>query len=201
MTGSERGFTLLEVLGAVAVLALVYVVLAGAAIQGLRAEGDAGRRLRASELADRELASVEETLALGTAPPPGVTTASEDEFEVETTVAPFAPPPELAAALAESEPGAASLFEPTRPGDPGAVRSIEVRVRWDDGSGPREVVRATWAVDPIAMQEAAQLAGLDAAAGAAGTPGAGDGPGATGGPGPPGATSGSSPSLPPGVRR
>ena len=37
------GFTLIEVLGAVAVLAILYTVLAGVAIQAFRAEGESRR--------------------------------------------------------------------------------------------------------------------------------------------------------------
>jgi hypothetical protein len=163
MTSSRRGgaFTLLEVLGAVVVLGLVYVVLAGAAIQGLRAEGDAERRLAASLLADREMARIEQDLVLGVAPPPGRNATSEGAYEIEVSVAPFAPPPEL---LPELETNAAapgpSLLQPLGAGDPGALRAIEVHVRWDDGSGPLEVVRATFAYDPAAAQQALELAGL-----------------------------------------
>ena len=46
------GFTLLEVLAAVAILGIWFVVLASVGIQGLRAEGTNERRIRASLLAD-----------------------------------------------------------------------------------------------------------------------------------------------------
>jgi hypothetical protein len=171
------GFTLLEVMGAVVVLGLVYVVLAEAAIQGLRGEGDADRRLRAGLLADAEIAQIESSLALGTAPVPGRSVRTDGDYEIEVSVTPFAPPGELLANLPELDPAAPSLLHGTRPGDPGALRAVEVHVRWDDGSGPLEVVRVTWAYDPAAAEQALQLAGLGADAAQPGAPGSGGRPG------------------------
>jgi len=82
----RAGFTLLEVLAAVAVLGLVYSVLATAAIQGLRAEGDAGRRFRASLLADQRITEVEAQVAAGQTPEIGETEARAEEFTVRTVV-------------------------------------------------------------------------------------------------------------------
>ena len=50
-----QAFTMLEVLAAVSVLAIVYLVLANVAIEGLRAEGESMRRLEASLIADELL--------------------------------------------------------------------------------------------------------------------------------------------------
>ena len=91
------GFTLLEVLAAVAVLGIVYVVVAQGAIEGLQTQGDAGRRLRASLLADRTLSELELAVAAGAAPEIGETQASEEDFAVVVEVAPF----DLAGLLAE----------------------------------------------------------------------------------------------------
>lgn len=156
MRSSERGFTLLEVMGAVVVLAMVYVVLASAAIQGLRAEGDAERRLRAGLVADARMAQLEENLALGAAPAVGSTVDREGEFEVAVDVTAFTPPAEL---LTDVEAGAASLLATAGPGAASVLRTVHVRVRWDDGTGVREVSRVTLALDPAAAQQALQLAG------------------------------------------
>ncbi len=56
---STPAFTLLEVLAAVAILGIVYVVLADVAMQGLFAEGRAKRRLEASLKADLHLSELE----------------------------------------------------------------------------------------------------------------------------------------------
>jgi prepilin-type N-terminal cleavage/methylation domain-containing protein len=86
---ARAGFTLLEVLAAVAVLGLVYSVLASAAIQGLRAEGDAGRRLRASLLADQRITEIEAQVAAGQTPEIGQTENQEDDFVIRTEVKPL----------------------------------------------------------------------------------------------------------------
>ncbi|MFB3118027.1 MAG: prepilin-type N-terminal cleavage/methylation domain-containing protein, partial [Myxococcota bacterium] len=52
---SNGGFTLIEVLGAVAILAILYTTLATVAIRGLRSEGESRRMLEASLLADWQL--------------------------------------------------------------------------------------------------------------------------------------------------
>ena len=75
----QHAFTLLEVLAAVAILALVYTVLARVGIQGFRAEGGADRRLRASLLADDTVAEIEGQIEMGSTPTIG-------EKEVRTMV-------------------------------------------------------------------------------------------------------------------
>jgi prepilin-type N-terminal cleavage/methylation domain-containing protein len=173
---SRRGFTLLEVLAAVAVLALVYTALARAAMQGLAHEGDASRRLRASLLADQALAEVEAQLAAGVAPTPGITELEEEEFAISVEVRPF----DLGAfALEAGEAAAAVLGEPTgvegarpdgpsfqlltaQPGAPAPLFEIDVRVRWLEGSFEQEATRTSFAADPARVSAA--LEGLSAAA-------------------------------------
>jgi prepilin-type N-terminal cleavage/methylation domain-containing protein len=85
----QRGFTLLEVLVAVALLGLVVSVLAGSAIQGMSYEGDAARRMRASLLADRALWQVEAALKLGAPPQPSHEESQEgEEFGISVDVQP-----------------------------------------------------------------------------------------------------------------
>lgn len=180
-TRRSRGFTLLEVLAAVAVLALVYTALAQAAMQGLSHEGDASRRLRASLLADQALAEIEAQLAAGTAPAVGLIEAEEEEFAVKVEVRPF----DLGAfALQAGEKAAALLGEPTgieaakpagpsfqlltaQPGAPSPLLEIAIRVAWEEAGFEQEVTRTTFAAEPIAV--AAALEGL------AGTQGADEG--------------------------
>ena len=168
MRRAERGLTLLEVLGAVALLGILYTVLAGSAIDGVRSEGESRRRLAASLLADRQLAEIELSLASGAAPELGSQSAEEDGFTVLTEVSAFEPPPpredsesrsgkprSLAARRAAADrEEAPSLFEkPKSPTTPPALRSIEVVVRWEEGSDAREVRRTTYALDAEAIGE------------------------------------------------
>jgi len=58
-----RGFTLLEVLAAVAILAVWFILIAGTAMQGLRAEGISRRRLEAAMIADQAMAELRQQVA------------------------------------------------------------------------------------------------------------------------------------------
>ncbi len=62
---ARAGFSLIEVLGAVAILGVSYVMLATLAIQGMQITGESQRRLRASLLADELLAEYELAAAIG----------------------------------------------------------------------------------------------------------------------------------------
>jgi prepilin-type N-terminal cleavage/methylation domain-containing protein len=171
----SRGFTLLEVLAAVAVLALVYTALAQAAMQGLAHEGDASRRLRASLLADQALAEIEAQLAAQAPLTVGLIEAEEEEFAVHVEVRPF----ELGALALRAGEAAAALLGQGRdlegarsggpsfqllsaqPGAPAPLLEVEVRVGWVEGGFEQEVTRTTFAADPVAV--AAALEGIAAA--------------------------------------
>ncbi len=86
-----QAFTMLEVLAAVSVLAIVYLVLASAAIEGLRAEGESLRRLEASLIADELLSDIEAQLNLALAMPESSEEIERDEFLVRIDVRPFDP--------------------------------------------------------------------------------------------------------------
>lgn len=152
MRHSERlpraGFTLLEVMAAVVILGLVYVVLARGAMQGLQTEGDASRRLRASLLADRILNGMELSLAQGSAPTLGQTETIEEEFTVVTEVNPFDVATLLEDATGEPVSSASELelLKPTRGGTP-MVLSITVRVAWTEGISEQQVTRDSFAFD------------------------------------------------------
>lgn len=176
------GFTLLETMAAVAVLAIVYVTLARVGIVGLRTEGAADRRLRAALVADARLAEIEAQILAGQALPPGDVDEPAGEFALRVSVAPFEltlpAPPEAAAKRLRDAKGAAdaaraaageapkaSLFAPVAPGQPSPGRRIAVRVTWTEGAVEDSVVRETYALDlaaagPLldALGEAAEAA-------------------------------------------
>jgi prepilin-type N-terminal cleavage/methylation domain-containing protein len=166
----SAGFTLLEVLAAVAVLGLVYSVLATAAIQGLRAEGDAGRRLRASLLADQRITDIEAQVALGQTPEIGETEVEEDEFVVRTVVEPLdldvgdtkaskrakerldrAIGARPKAAKGETGKGeAGTLLHPAGASKQPLLRRIDLRVAWADGEAEQSVRRTSFGLDMVA---------------------------------------------------
>lgn len=153
----RRGaFTLLEVLAAVAVLGLVYTVVAGSAIRGLRASGDTRRRIEASLIADRTLARLELGLEAGSVPAVGETEEEADEgFVIHTRVSPFEGPL-LDALRPDPSPGGGappSLLVPSGPGAAPPLREIHVRVSWIDNAVERSVTRTTYAFDTEAVAE------------------------------------------------
>jgi prepilin-type N-terminal cleavage/methylation domain-containing protein len=86
MSKVDRAFTLLEVMAAVALLGILYTVLARVAIEGLRAEGESKRRLEASLLADARLEETFNTLEGSVAMPPvGHSEATEGDFTSPST--------------------------------------------------------------------------------------------------------------------
>ena len=163
----RRGLTLLEVLAAVVLLGTVFTVLAGAGMQGLQIEGEARRRLQASMIADRKLSDLELGLETGTAPRLGTEESEEDGFTVITEVTALSldlPAPE---GREEDERAPASSDESFLGGGGGRgagspLRRIDLRVRWGEGVGEREVLRTTFGFDAEAVR--ATLDQLDAAA-------------------------------------
>ncbi len=148
---SRLGFTLFEVLAAVAVLGLLYTVLARVAIHGLRAEGEANRRMQASLLADRALGDLQAELAAGGAASIGVTEREVGDFTLEVEIQPFD-----AGALLRTAPNADTealakreleLLSPPARGGSAALLSAEVRVRWQEGVYEQRVIRNSFALD------------------------------------------------------
>jgi len=161
----SAGFTLLEVLAAVAVLGLVYSVLATAAIQGLRAEGDAGRRLRASLLADQRITDIEAQVALGQTPEIGETEVEEDEFVVRTVVEPLdldvgdTKASKRAKERLDRAVGArpkagqgetGTLLHPAGASKQPLLRRIDLRVTWAEGEAEQSVRRTSFGLDMVA---------------------------------------------------
>jgi len=168
---AARGFTLLEVLAAVMILAIWFVVLAGSGMSGLRAEGESRRRLEAAMIADQAMADLEAGVVDGVLPELGSQVTEQGPYTVAVTVAPFeervaetpeepvaegAPPANLetllAAELAERLPD---------------LLSFEVLVTWDEGMYEESVARTSFAFDLTTAQQAYDEAGIPPLDGAA----------------------------------
>ena len=165
-SAAADGFTLLEVLAAVAILGIWYVMLAAAAIQGLQRQGESHRRLEASFVADDVIAEIEAALSGGTAPETGVDEFERGDFKVRVEVEPFAldvPPPaaiprdsgsRLALPNLVVVPNLLGGAGPT--GEPSPLRSVRVQVSWTEGHDERSVIRATYAFDLASVQSQLQ---------------------------------------------
>jgi len=199
------GFTLLEVMAAVALLGTAYTVLGGAGIQGLQHEGESRRRIQASLLADALLAELEASADTGLVAQPGKDQRHEGEFTVEIEVAPLDlvvpddPNPLPAVAIGGSQPTGAqpNASQPSQLGGkqsnvPDALaaslihgegrsvsplRRITVTVGWTEGWGDRSVVRTTYAFDAESVKS--ELEALDGTASATANAGQAAGTGQT----------------------
>jgi hypothetical protein len=170
MRNSDGGFTLFEVLGAVAILAIVYTTLSGVAIHWLRSEGESRRMLEASLLADWELSEFELELETGVAPELGITeTEGDDGFTVTWEVTPFQTVIFKTASDKERERDAGKSTgqpAPVPTGQPGSADAaappflqVDLRVSWIEAGNEHSVTRTIFAVDEDA---AAKLAATSA---------------------------------------
>ncbi len=168
------GFTLLEVMAAVAVMAMAFIVLAQANIQGIMAEGSARQRLAAARIADRTMQELEVKLISGSLPlEVGIEEVEEPPFIIETEIALFdLDLPEVPNALGETsedetEPDSAIQALETLSEREDILHWIQVRVIWGEGAFERAVTRTTFGYDAALLQAGAQ----QATQGAQGEPG------------------------------
>ena len=172
MRNSNGGFTLFEVLGAVAVLAILYTTLSTVAIRGLRSEGESRRMLEASLLADWELGEFELELQTGAAPEIGITQSEElDGFTVTWEVTPFQTRIFKTALEKEQEKNAANPAAQTAPVPVGQAGSadagappflrVDLRVSWFEAENERSVTRTIFAVDEDAAAKFAAASALN----------------------------------------
>ena len=153
MRRGSAAFTLLEVMAAVAVVAIVFTTLARVANEGLRSQGTNRRRLEASLLADQHLAEIEIQIASGLAPEIGESESEEGPFSIVVSVTSF----DIASAIPVTGFGATDpSLEATLPGvlgdDISPIRAIEIAVTWEEGIEEMRVLRNTFGIDPVALE-------------------------------------------------
>jgi len=153
---------MIEVMAAVAVVAIVFTTLARVASQGLQSEGTSRRRFEASLLADATLAEIEMELALGIAPEMGSSESEEGLFNVVVDVTAFDLSSFVPAAILASGdtadiglPAASLLGGPEET----PVRAIDVVVSWTYGLNELRVTRTTYGIDLAALQSLASAGG------------------------------------------
>ena len=145
----RAGFTLIEVLAAVALLGILYSVLARVAIEGLRAEGESERRLEASLLADELVGGL-----VGPAVPPvGRSETIQGNFTIAIDVTPFQLPTQWGAGIFEDTKPL--LLAAARDGGVQALRSVQITISWLEAASERHVSRTTYLLD---FQSVATLA-------------------------------------------
>jgi prepilin-type N-terminal cleavage/methylation domain-containing protein len=179
---SQRAFTLIEVMAAVFILALFVTAISQVLTQASRNEGHSRLQARATALADRAIADIEEGIARGAAPPLGERETGDGEWIVTTAVTPFDATTLAPAADADPRPttneapAGSWLASPAAKTNP-PLLEIAVRVSVKDApvdsrtQQPFAIRRRTFALNPAALE------GLSDADGGGG-PAGGDGSGA-----------------------
>lgn len=102
--------------------------------------------MEAAMLADTTMTEIEIGLKNLLLPPDGITENEVEEFRIVTEVSPWLPPSNLTEAVEEVAPNGTQLFG-EKPGDPGMLREITVRVEWFDGVEDKFIERVTLAVE------------------------------------------------------
>lgn len=156
-----RGFTLFEVLGAVALLAIVYTTLSEVAIRGLQTEGRSRRIMEASLHADLKVAEIEMELDQGVMRPLGEEPTETDDglYRILVEVSVFEMPEieNTERPTGNSAPGQSGATGPAIPfgtGGQSPLREITVRVAWGDPDVEEYVERVTYGIDQSAIQVA-----------------------------------------------
>jgi prepilin-type N-terminal cleavage/methylation domain-containing protein len=169
--GARSGFTLIEVLAAVALLGILYAVLARVAIEGLRAEGDSERRLEASLLADASVDALN-GVALPTL---GHSETASGDFSIAIDVTAFEIPPQWGVGETQeskdAKPAKPLLLTSAPGGGTPALRTVQVTVSWLEGASPHHVSRTTYLLDFHAVAELAAAAPTPQSPAAAGANG------------------------------
>jgi len=158
----QTGFTLIEVLGAVAVMGISYVLLATSAIQSLRFIGESQRRIDASLIADEELAEIELSVELGQLVDLRDEEFEQDPFVVRIEILDMSElyvadaggnSPDLIDYLATE---AAGPFAEYRNSNwlLGYLREVHISVRWQENADEIEVTRTAFIYDQQAWMEA-----------------------------------------------
>jgi len=184
----ERGLTLLEVLAATMIFALVVTTLIGTSSTLVHRSGVAARRLEANLVADAVVADLEIQMRTGVAPVVERTewTTEDEEYVIRvanrtlqealaapaTSVAdeaagvdPNAPPalPTLGATQIGGSSGIGTMLSAELPEVAKHLRQYDVEVVWIGANGPESVTRTTFAFDWQAAK--VEFATLFAAAG------------------------------------
>jgi type II secretory pathway pseudopilin PulG len=149
------GFTLLEVLAAFLIFAVLFTVLAGTASEAFRSEGANRRRLEASLLADAKLAELEEET-----PEIGEESEEDDIFLITTSVSPLTaemlgleldldPDRGQEERRSRDDDGLAptSILSPDTAQNEAPLRRIDLLVEWQEGDRNLVIRRSTIALD------------------------------------------------------
>ena len=156
---SRAGFSLLEVLGAVAILGIWFTMISEISMIGLRNEGRSHRALMASLVIDEVLHGIELRMLKGQWPKIESSEQERDDYTIRIEVEPY----ELELPESEGSPRNSGdrLFEHLagpNPEAPSPLLSVRIEVAWQEGNYEDSVTRYTFSADLSKAKKA--LAGL-----------------------------------------
>jgi len=160
----RRGFTLIEVLGAVAVLGITYMMLATASISGLRMIGESSRRSDASLLADRLLSEIELKAEIGQLIEIGYEESAEEPFTVVVEILDLAEEYGSGGGGTSNDADDLLGFLSAEANGPfaeyrdsnwllGYLREVHISVQWQEGAKEITVSRTSYIYDQQAWIE------------------------------------------------
>lgn len=148
----DPGFTLLEVMGAVMILAVMVISLSGSNVAGIRLETSAQQRTEAAALANEvitalELDIIQQSASLAT----DFTTEQVGLFTIESETIEY----EVELPTLETDDPEDKYVDDLNTGidKPNPVRLIQVRVFWENHGRELMVQRTTFAIDQGMMGE------------------------------------------------
>lgn len=148
----KRGLTLLEVLAATMIFAMVMTVLIGTSTSAVHHIGLSARRLEANQVADAVLADLEIQMKQGIAPLVEEEEELRDPFVVRVQQTPLLSNPanavkEPAGALAGAGTEIAEMIGLGLPEVAKHLKQYDIEVSWIEQDGPQHVQRTTFAFD------------------------------------------------------
>jgi len=149
----KAGLTLLEVLAAAMIFAMVMTVLIGTSSTAVHNVGQSARRLEANLLADEILADLEIQMKQGYAPEVSELPTESEDFAIQTTRTdvipgdPNASPASALQALAGSTGDITAMLATGLPEVGAYLRQYDIEVSWVEQEGTQTVRRTTFAYD------------------------------------------------------
>jgi len=173
------GLSLLEVLAAVMIFAMVMTVLIGTSSSAVHRVGISARQLEADLVADSLLADLEIEIKQGFAPEIEENEFTSEQYLIRMTMTELlsddpglGSPGGAVGAAANASGDIISLLNSALPEVAGHLRQYDIEVSWIEQNGPRSVTRTTFAFDWQAAQ--VELASLIEGAERSGVSGLGD---------------------------
>jgi prepilin-type N-terminal cleavage/methylation domain-containing protein len=143
---SEPGFTLLEVLAATTIFAMVMTVLISTSSTAVHHIGVSARRLEANLVADEILVDLELQMKLGIAPEVDESESTRDQYAIRVLRTDLFQDPGPTDSV-DTGSSIASMLGSELPEVAKHLKQYDIEVSWFEQNGPQRVTRTTFAFD------------------------------------------------------